>query len=93
MTGVQTCALPIFKKLDLPYGIELSEDENLWKDSFYKVIEGKLNKYFADKDIPKKLNEIGLNSDLIEKIFEELIVSFGESEELSRLKDNVYMNY
>lgn len=81
------------KKLDLPYGIELSEDENLWKDSFYKVIEGKLNKYFADKDIPKKLNEIGLNSDLIEKIFEELIVSFGESEELSRLKDNVYMNY
>ena len=81
------------KKLDLTYGIELSEDVNLWKDNFYKMIEGKLNKYFADKDIPQKLNEIGLNSDLIEKIFEELTISFVESEELSRLKDNIYINY
>ncbi len=81
------------KKLDLTYGIELYEDVNLWKDNFYKMIDGKLNKYFADKDIPKKLNEIGLNSDLIEKIFEELTTSFGESEELSRLKDNIYINY
>ena len=76
------------------YGIEsYCGDEKLWKDNFYNEIQKRLDSYFADKDIPKQLNEIGLNSAQIEDIFEELEGFYGQSETLSKLKDMVYSNY
>ena len=76
------------------YGIEsYCGDEKLWKDNFYNETQKRLDSYFADKDIPKQLNEIGLNSAQIEDIFEELEGFYGQSETLSKLKDMVYSNY
>lgn len=76
------------------FGIEsYCGDEKLWKDNFYREIQNRLDSYFSDKDIPKQLNEIGLNSAQIENIFEELESFYGNSELLSKLKDIVYSNY
>lgn len=75
------------------YQIADAQDNVMWKQSLCNVIEGKLNYYFEDKDIPKCLNEIGLNSDDIEEIFAELEEAFGNSESLARLKDLAYSAY
>lgn len=81
------------KNIGLPYDITATEEDSVWRATFASVIEAKLNRYFADKDIPKSLSEIGLNSEEIEKVFDELCANFGVTETLTKLKDIVYSNY
>lgn len=81
------------KLLGLPFNIENVQNDDDWREKFAGIIENKLKIYFDDKDIPKKLNEIGLNSKQIEDIFEELNSSLGYSENLAKLKDICYINY
>lgn len=78
--------------LGCPFGI-VADSEEKWKEEFCSVVQNKIQQYFEDKDIPAQLNAIGLNSKQMEEIFDELSLAFGESENLSKLKDIVYSNY
>ncbi len=78
--------------LGCPFGI-VADIEEKWKEEFCSVVQNKIQQYFEDKDIPAELNAIGLNSKQMEEIFDELSLAFGESENLSKLKDIVYSNY
>lgn len=78
--------------LGYPFGI-VADSEEKWKEEFCSVVQNKIQQYFEDKDIPAQLNAIGLNSKQMEEIFDELSLAFGESENLSKLKDIVYSNY
>ena len=71
----------------------MAEFEEKWTDEFCSDVQNKIQQYFEDKDIPAELNAIGLNSKQMEEIFDELSLAFGESENLSKLKDIVYSNY
>lgn len=82
------------KNIGSPYGIGVvADNDSLWRKAFVSVIEEKLKTYFADKDIPKLLSEIGLNSSEIEEVFEELTMNFAGLEILTKLKDVAYSNY
>lgn len=75
-----------------PFGI-VAENVVQWKEKFCIAVQNKIQQYFEDKDIPNQLNAIGLNSKQMEEIFDDLSLAFGESENLSKLKDIVYSNY
>ncbi len=78
--------------LGCPFGI-VADSEEKWKGELCRFLQNKIQQYFEDKDIPNQLNAIGLNSKQMEEIFDELSLAFGESENLSKLKDIVYSNY
>lgn len=78
--------------LGCSFGI-VADSEEKWKEELCRFLQNKIQQYFEDKDIPAELNAIGLNSKQMEEIFDELSLAFGESENLSKLKDIVYSNY
>lgn len=78
--------------LDCPFGISADNEKN-WKEELCVAVQNKIAQYFEDKDIPCELNSLGVNSKQLEEIFDELTKTFGESENLAKLKDIVYSNY
>lgn len=74
------------------YGIQNCEN---WREKLCKVIHEKLECYFIEKDIPKLINEVGLNSTQIEQIAAELIKDTDNAglNNLSKIKDIVYNCY